>query len=171
MSENNTPSPVDDGRSAVAGTRGREMSMGTKFGILGLIGVVTMGFVWFNALYSHKAKEKQAQSAAYGGGGEVYTPPPPVVTKPAPVPLPAPPDPTSPGLGFNGQPQQTPAAAPIMAYSGSDNIVPAFPPPAAPAPGVARLVFRTVKLSGRITHPSRKSSNQRFYHRNQALVI
>ena len=79
MSENNTPSPVDDGRSAVAGARGREMSMGTKFGILGLIGVVTMGFVWFNALYSHKAKEKQAQSAAYGGGGEEYTPPPPMV--------------------------------------------------------------------------------------------
>ena len=44
-------SPVDDGQSPVAGTRGRD-NVGTKFGILGLIGVVTMGFVWFNALYS-----------------------------------------------------------------------------------------------------------------------
>jgi type IV secretion system protein VirB10 len=50
MSENNTPAPIDDGRSPVAGTRGREMSWGTKFGLMGLVGVVALGFVWFNAL-------------------------------------------------------------------------------------------------------------------------
>ena len=130
MSENNTPSPVDDGRSAVAGARAREMSMGTKLGILGLIGVVTLGFVWFNALYSHKAKDTQAQTATYGEGGEEYTPPPPTLNKPVLVALPAPAAQANQGFGFNNQ-QQTPADAPILAYSGSDNILPAVNPAAA----------------------------------------
>lgn len=131
MSENNTPSPVDDGRSAVAGTRRQEMSMGTKLGILALIGVVTLGFVWFNALYSHKAKETQAQTAIYGEGGEEYTAPPPTVPKPTQAALPAPPPQTNQGFGFNNQ-QQTPADAPILAYSGSDNSTPALTSAAGP---------------------------------------
>jgi type IV secretion system protein VirB10 len=133
MSEYNTQSPVDDGRSAVAGTRGREMSMGTKLGILGLIGIVAMGFVWFNALYSHKAKEAQVQTATYGEGGAEYTPPPPTVPKPVPVALPAPAPQTNQGFGFNNQ-QQTPADAPILAYSGLDNTVPALTSAAASTP-------------------------------------
>jgi type IV secretion system protein VirB10 len=133
MSEHNPPSPVDDGRSPVAGARGREMSMGTKLGILGLVGIIILAFVWFNAFYSHKAKGTQAQAAVYGEGGEVYTPPPPTVTKPVPVALPAPAAQPSQGLGFNNQPQQFPASAPILAYSGSESAVPAATPAVAPA--------------------------------------
>jgi type IV secretion system protein VirB10 len=133
MSEHNTPSPVEDGRSPVAGTRGRDMSMGTKLGLLGLIGVVTLGFVWFNALYSHKAKDTRTQTTAYGEGGEVYTPPPLVVSKPVPVSLPAPVPQPNQGFGFGGQPHQTPADAPILAYSGAGTIPPATTPAATPA--------------------------------------
>ncbi|MDE2240654.1 MAG: hypothetical protein KGJ73_12105, partial [Rhodospirillales bacterium] len=47
-------SPVEDGRSPVAGTARRELSIGTKLGLLALIGVLGLGFIWFNALFSHK---------------------------------------------------------------------------------------------------------------------
>lgn len=133
MSGSNDPnqSLVNDGKSAVAGTRGREMSMGTKFGFMALIGVVALGFVWFNAIYSHKAKPEQTSSSAYTGNGEEYTAPPPAATKPVTLPaLPAPAQTQS--SFFGNQPQQSPASAPIMAFSGSDN--PSLTPVAAPEP-------------------------------------
>jgi type IV secretion system protein VirB10 len=133
MSENNTPAPIDDGRSPVAGTRGREMSWGTKFGLMGLVGVVALGFVWFNALYSHKPKT-DVQPTTYAQGGEEYTAPPPASPKAAPVPIPAMPAPSEQSALVSGQPQQSPATAPIMAFSGSDNIVPVAAPATPPAP-------------------------------------
>lgn len=129
MSEQNTPSPIEDGRSAVAGVRGKELSLGTKFGILTLMGVVLLGFVWFNALYSHKGKQTQIQATVYGQGGEVYMPPPSVAPKSAPAALPLPSPQPNQSLGFNSQ-QQTPADAPILAYNGSQNVTPAGTPEA-----------------------------------------
>jgi type IV secretion system protein VirB10 len=133
MSENNSPAPIDDGRSPVAGTRGREMSWGTKFGLMGLVGVVALGFVWFNALYSHKSKT-DVQPTTYAQGGEEYTAPPPATPKPAPVPIPAMPAPSEQSSLVSGQPQQSPATAPIMAFSGSDNVVRVAAPATPPAP-------------------------------------
>lgn len=139
MSEN-IPSPIEDGRSQVAGARGRELSMGTKFGIMALIGIVALGFVWFNALYSHKAKQAQPTPAAYTGAGELYNPPPAAAMAPAPAALPAPTPAPADNSILGGQ-QQSPASAPIMAYSGSDNIMPAVapsaPPPVPPGPPTA----------------------------------
>ena len=137
MSENN-PSPIEDGRSQVAGARGRELSLGTKLSILALIGTVALGFVWFNAFYNHKSKQARNTPAAYTGAGELYNPPPPAATAPAPAPLPAP----VPAPAINSTPagqQASPASAPIMAYSGSQNIAtPATPATSSqPTPGTS----------------------------------
>ncbi|MDD2794625.1 type IV secretion system protein VirB10 [Acidocella sp.] len=136
MSENNQ-SPVEQGKSPVAGEGGRQMSMGTKLGILGLVGALALGFVWFNALYSHRQKAQPAASqTAYTGGGQQFTQPPPTTAKPPPppaLPQPAPAAPTS-FLG-TGSNQQTPATAPIMAYSGQGSLLPSLSAAAAPASG------------------------------------
>lgn len=133
MSDKN---PVDDGRSAVAGTGRQSMTMGTKIALLALVGVVAMAFVWFNALYSHRAKkEQQAQQAAYTGGGEQYTPPPaPAPAKPAALPMPTPAA-TPTFLPAEPKNQVNPATAPILAFAGQ--MTPpaeAEAPPAVPAP-------------------------------------
>ena len=66
-------SPVEDGRSPVAGNARRELTAGTKLGILALMAILGLGFIWFNALFSHKhANEKTVASAAYANGGEVF---------------------------------------------------------------------------------------------------
>ena len=136
MSENN-PSPIEDGRSQVAGARGRELSLGTKLSIVALIGTVALGFVWFNAFYNHKSKQARNTPAAYTGAGELYNPPPSATTAPAPAPLPTP----VPAPAINSTPagqQQSPASAPIMAYSGSQNIAtPATSATLQPAPGAS----------------------------------
>jgi type IV secretion system protein VirB10 len=136
MSENDL-SPIEDGRSQVAGARGRELSLGTKLSILALIGTVALGFVWFNAFYNHKSKQARNTPAAYTGAGELYNPPPPAATEPKPAPLPAP----APAPAINSTPaaqQQSPASAPIMAYSGSQNIATAVTPATSqPAPGAS----------------------------------
>jgi type IV secretion system protein VirB10 len=78
MSGNNQ-APIEDGRSPVGGPPRREMATGTKFGIMGLVGVVVLGFIWFNALYSHRAKTQPAVAqTAYGSGGDQYVPAPAV---------------------------------------------------------------------------------------------
>ena len=133
MSENNQ-SPVEHGQSPVAGVGGRQMSMGTKIGILGLVGVLALGFVWFNALYSHRQKAQPAAAqTAYTGGGEQFTQPPPAALKapPAPLPQPAAAAPTS-FLG-TGSNQETPATAPIMAYSGQGSLLPSVSAATAPS--------------------------------------
>ena len=72
MSGNNQ-SPIEDGRSPVGGPPRREMGIGTKFGIMALAGVAVLGFIWFNALYSHRAKtQPTVAQTAYGSGGEQY---------------------------------------------------------------------------------------------------
>ena len=57
-------SPVEDGRSPVAGTARRELTTGTKLGILALVAVLGLGFIWFNALFSHKRADQQADTSA-----------------------------------------------------------------------------------------------------------
>jgi type IV secretion system protein VirB10 len=112
------------------------MSMGTRIGILGLVGVLALGFVWFNALYSHhqKAQHTPAQTA-YAGGGEQFTQPPPTAAKTAPASLPQPAaTPTSASL-LGARTQETPATAPIMAYSGQGSLVPKISAAMAPASG------------------------------------
>ena len=131
-------SPVDDGRSPVAGATRRELSIGTKFGIMVLIGVVVLGYVWFNALYSHRAAKQPGDTAtAYGNGGEPYIQPPAAVPASAPSNLPQPSPASSSSSLLGGAQQQSPAQAPIMAFSGSNDMVPPAPPASAPAPSDA----------------------------------
>ncbi len=84
-------SPVEDGRSPVAGTARRELSIGTKLGFLALIGVLGLGFIWFNALFSHKrGVGRGAAQTLYTNGGEVFAGPPAQAAKPELQSLPAP---------------------------------------------------------------------------------
>jgi type IV secretion system protein VirB10 len=138
MSDNNQ-SPVERGQSPVAGESGRQMSMGTKLGILGLVGVLALAFVWFNALYSHRQKTQPSPAqTAYTGGGEQFTQPPPMTGKPPPAPLPLPASaPTSAFYLGTQNNQQTPATAPIMAYSGQGSLMRSPPAPSAPGVGSA----------------------------------
>ena len=134
MSDQSQP-PIDDGRSPVAGTTRRELSIGTKFGIMVLIGVVVLGYVWFNALYTHRAAKHPGDTAtAYGNGGEPYIQPPAAVPAPAPTSLPQPSPASSSSSFLGGTQQQSPAQAPIMAFSGSNDMVPPAPPAAPPTP-------------------------------------
>ncbi len=111
-------SPVEDGRSPVAGTPRRELTTGTKLGILALVAVLGLGFIWFNALFSHKrADQQKIIPAAYTNGGEVFNGPPDAAMKPAAQNLPAPAN-TQTGL-LDAPAQASPAAAPILAFSGS----------------------------------------------------
>ena len=111
-------SPVEDGRSPVAGTPRRELTTGTKLGILALVAVFGLGFIWFNALFSHKrADQQKIIPAAYTNGGEVFNGPPDAAMKPAAQNLPAPAN-TQTGL-LDAPAQASPAAAPILAFSGS----------------------------------------------------
>ncbi|MDD2795767.1 type IV secretion system protein VirB10 [Acidocella sp.] len=119
-------SPVEDGRSPVAGTPRRELTTGTKLGILALVAVLGLGFIWFNALFSHKrADQQKIIPAVYTNEGEVFNGPPDAAMKPAAPNLPAPADTQS---GFLEAPAQaSPASAPILAFSGSS-----VPPPMQP---------------------------------------
>jgi type IV secretion system protein VirB10 len=119
-------SPVEDGRSPVAGTPRRELTTGTKLGILALVAVLGLGFIWFNALFSHKrADQQKIIPAAYTNAGEVFTGPPDSAMKPAAQNLPAPAN-TQTGL-LDAPAQASPAAAPILAFSGSSVPVPIQP--------------------------------------------
>lgn len=134
----NRESPVEQGQSPVAGNAGRQMSMGTKLGILGLVGVLGLGFVWFNALYSHRQKaQPTSDQTTFTGGGEQFTQPPPTVTKAAPAPLPEPAPAATPTSYLGNDNQQTPATAPIMAYSGQGSMIPNLSALTAPASGAA----------------------------------
>ena len=113
-------SPVEDGRSPVAGNSRRELSTGTKLGILALMAVLGLGFIWFNALFSHKRADQQNTTpVAYTNGGEVFSAPPATSAKLAAptLPDPAPSNPQTAFLGAASQP--SPASAPIMAFTGS----------------------------------------------------
>lgn len=132
----NRDSPVEHGQSPVAGNAGRQLSMGTKFGILGLVGVLGLGFIWFNALYNHHQKAQPAPTqTALTGGGEQFTQPPPTVLKATPAPLPQPPPAAAATSYLGSSNQQTPATAPIMAFSGQGSTIPNLAALAAPASG------------------------------------
>jgi type IV secretion system protein VirB10 len=148
------PSPVEDGASLVAGAPRRQLSTGTKFGLLVLIGILILAFIWFNALYSHRGTTQQKQpQETYAGGGEQFAGLPPGAPKPAAVTLPQPvlPQQQQSSL-FGATPQQTPAEAPIMAYSGSDNIVPPAAPPPPPS-GAPAASSSTAQALGPDTSP------------------
>lgn len=133
----NTPSPVNDGRSPVAGAPRRELSTGTKFGLMGLLGVLALGFIWFNALYSHKGgTQEKPEPSVYTNGGEQFAAPPAAVTKPiqaaSALPTPVPQQ----ASYFGASNQQSPASAPIMAFSGGGTAAPPpIPPTSATTPG------------------------------------
>ncbi len=122
------PSPIQDGRSPVAGGPRRELSIGTKLGFVGLLGVLALGFIWFNALYSHKkANSQQSTPTAYTNGGEQFMAPPAAAPKSEPVAIPMPAAAPQAASAFGMSNQQSPATAPIMAFSGAETV-------AAPAP-------------------------------------
>ncbi len=126
-------SPVEDGRSPVAGTPRRELTTGTKLGILALVAVLGLGFIWFNALFSHKRADRQAATqATYNNGGEAFYAPPEAAAKPVTQILPAPAD-TQTGL-LDAPAQASPAAAPILAFSGSSVPVPIQPASSSASP-------------------------------------
>jgi len=140
QSQNNQPSPVDDGRSQVAGAPQHGLTTTTKFGLMGLIGVLALAFIWFNALYSHKAANQQKLApAAYTNGGEQLIEPPVATAKPALVTLPQPASAPQQASFLGSTPQQSPASAPIMAFSGGGSATPApipvSPPQAGPVGG------------------------------------
>jgi type IV secretion system protein VirB10 len=124
-------SPIEDGKSAVAGPARRQMSIGTKAGLFGLIAFLALAFIWFNAAYSHKAPATQATSSENGLGGQDYNSPPAVALKTPPMALPAPAPQQS---AFLDTPQQTPESAPILAFSGAEAAPPAPMPTASPDP-------------------------------------
>jgi type IV secretion system protein VirB10 len=132
-------SPVEDGRSQVAGNTRRELSGATKAGIFALIGILALAFVWFNALYSHRAAQQKTAAATYTSGGEDYNGPPLATARSSPVMLPAPAPSPQQSSVFGTTPQQTPATAPIMAFSGGGSTAPlsvaASPPQAGPGGG------------------------------------
>jgi type IV secretion system protein VirB10 len=115
------PSPVEDGKSAVAGAPRRKMSTGTTAGILLLIGVLGMGFIWFHEAYSHQPVVTEAAMPANGLGGQSYNSPPNAAIKMPPIAMPAPAPQQS---AFPEAPQQTPAAAPILEFSGAQVAAP-----------------------------------------------
>jgi type IV secretion system protein VirB10 len=129
-------SPVEQGQSPVAGTVRRQTSIGTRLGIIGLVAVLALGFVWFNALYSHRQKAQATPTqTAYTGGGEQFTQPPPTATKAAPASLPQPAATSAPALLLGTRTQETPATAPIMAYSGQGSLIPKISAAVASASG------------------------------------
>jgi type IV secretion system protein VirB10 len=141
-------SPVEDGKSAVAGPVRRQMSIGTKAGIFGLIGVISLGYIGFNAAFSHKPAAIQATQPANQLGGQSYNQPPATALKTMPVALPTPvPQPAS----YLESPQQTPAGAPILAFSGAQ----AAPPiaPAAVDPGAISANAPAISPNGADNSP------------------
>jgi len=125
MSDN--PSPIEDGKSAVAGPARRQMNIGTKAGLFALVAFLALAFIWFNAAYSHKAPAIQPTSSENGLGGQDYNSPPATALKTPPAALPVP---VAQPSAFPDAPQQAPAVAPILAFSGAE----AMPPAPTPAP-------------------------------------
>jgi type IV secretion system protein VirB10 len=90
MSDHQAPSPVEHSASEVAGLKGRDLTTGQKLGLAGLVAVVALGFIWFNAVLRKNAPAPEKPAVAAAGIGQKYTPPP--VAAPATdagLPLPA----------------------------------------------------------------------------------
>jgi len=133
MSESGRPSPVEPGVSEVSGPQRRVVTTRDKFLIAGVVTIVALGFIWFNAAIRQKAPLPD-KTAAVAGGGEQYTPPPsiqPVKATDASLPMPATSNSSDLGVGQ----KQNPETAPILAFSGGSspvgralNAVPTFLP-------------------------------------------
>jgi type IV secretion system protein VirB10 len=105
-------SPIEDGASDVSGPKGRELTTGQKFGLIALIGVVALGFIWFNFLLRKNAPAAEKPALASTGPGLKYTPPPAdKLASTDALPLPA--------SASNADAVKADAAPPpILAYSG-----------------------------------------------------
>lgn len=144
MSENGRPSPVEHGTSEVSGPQRRTLSTKDKLLIAGVVTIVALGFIWFNAAIKQRAPLPAKTAAVAAGGGEQYTPPPtiqPAKASDASLPMPAAPTNGDAALGQ----KQSPETAPIMAFSGGTSAVgrafgsvPALLP-AVPAPDTSSL--------------------------------
>jgi type IV secretion system protein VirB10 len=104
-------SPVEDGSSDVSGPKGRELSAGQRAGLVALVGVLVLGFIWFSFLMRKNAPVAEKPALAASGTGLQYTPPPPdkAPTSDA-LPLPAS------TAADSAKADTTPP--PILAYSG-----------------------------------------------------
>lgn len=110
-------SPVEPGVSEVSGPQRRALGTKDKLIIAGVVTVVALGFIWFNAALRQRAPLPAKTAAVAAGAGEQYTPPPNIQTaKPAETSLPMPAASTGSELGA-GQ-KQSPETAPILAFSG-----------------------------------------------------
>jgi type IV secretion system protein VirB10 len=104
-------SPVENSGSDVSGRKGRELNTGQKFGLIALIGVVALGFIWFNFLLRKNAPLAKPVMAASGPGLK-YTPPPADKT-PANDTLPLPS-----AASTLDTPKADASPPPILAYAG-----------------------------------------------------
>ncbi len=147
MSENGRSSPVEQGTSDVSGPQRRALTTRDKLLIAGVVTIVALAFIWFNAAIKQRAP-LPAKTAAVAGGGQQYTPPPniqPVKATDASLPMPA----ASTGTELGTAQKQSPETAPILAFSGGSSPVgrvlnglpssllaapPSDTPAAAPAP-------------------------------------
>ncbi len=116
MSENGRSSPVEQGTSDVSGPQRRALTTRDKLLIAGVVTIVALAFIWFNAAIKQRAP-LPAKTAAVAGGGQQYTPPPniqPVKATDASLPMPA----ASTGTELGTAQKQSPETAPILAFSG-----------------------------------------------------
>jgi type IV secretion system protein VirB10 len=104
-------SPVESGSSDVSGPKGRELSAGQRAGLVALVGVLVLGFIWFSYLMRKNAPPATKPVVAASGTGLQYTPPPPDKT-PASDALPLPASTTTDVAKADTTPP------PIFAYSG-----------------------------------------------------
>jgi type IV secretion system protein VirB10 len=123
------PSPVEDGKSAVAGAPRRKMSIGTTIGVAIIVTIPTLGFIWFHTAYGNRPVAIPTTAVTNGEGGQTYNSPPNAVIKLPPSAMPAPAPQQS---AFPDAPQQTPAAAPILEFSGAQIALPVSSLPANP---------------------------------------
>ncbi len=66
-------SPVESGSSDVSGPKGRELSAGQRVGLVALVGVLVLGFIWFSFLMRKNAPAAEKLKVAASGTGLQYT--------------------------------------------------------------------------------------------------
>lgn len=121
MSEIGRPSPVEPGTSEVGGPQRRALTTRDKLLIAGVVTVVALAFIWFNAAIKQRAP-LPTKTAAVAGGGQQYTPPPaiqPVNATDASLPMPT----SSTATDLAASQKQAPETAPILAFSGGGSPV------------------------------------------------
>ena len=116
-------SPVEQSASEVAGARGKELTLRQKLGIAFLLGIVTLGVIWFNALVGRHAAAPETSNVTAAGIGQKYTPPPAIPVKAEAADLPLPAD----NATTTGLPQTSTNPPPIFAYSGGGTMAGARP--------------------------------------------